>query len=162
MAVTLTTSDIAPFVGEMTSDEQDALEIMVVDVTAAAVAVAPCLAEPALPENLAAAAKAHMRGAVLRWYEANSGAVQTQSAGPFSETIDTSVRRGGLLWPSEIKLLQDICATHRGVRPGAAFAIDTVSPSPLIHADSCDVYFSTTRGCSCGAALTAHAALWGT
>jgi hypothetical protein len=98
---------------------------MIQDATYSACLVAPCL-EPdkigLLSETQAGAAKAIIRGAILRWNEAGSGAVSQQTAGPFSATVDTRQERRGMFWPSEIQQLQKICSdTSRG----GAFQIDT-------------------------------------
>jgi hypothetical protein len=86
------------------------LEVMVAGVSATAVRVAPCLSDPV---NVDARAEATLIliGAVKRWAEAGSGALQTQQSGPFSQTIDTRQRAGYNLWPSEIAQLEAICAS---------------------------------------------------
>lgn len=110
--------------------------------------VAPCLAatgDLAPTDDQLAEAKLILIGAVLRWSEAGSGALQSQTAGPFGQTIDTRQRGGFRLWPSEIADLQDICNKAAESR---AFAVDTV-PSCGYHSPICSVYFG--GGCSCGA-----------
>lgn len=89
---------------------------LVAGANARASRVAPCLvtaAEAAVPtdEQLDQLAEAKMVliGAVSRWAEAGSGALQAQAAGPFSMTVDTRQRTGFNLWPSEISDLQAIC-----------------------------------------------------
>lgn len=117
MRVFIDKIDLDPFV---TIDVVKATA-MIEDAEAQATLIAPCL--PGLmvvpvdetPEATAlrtaklAAVKAILRGAILRWDEAGTGAVQTQVAGPFSQTVQPQARRG-MFWPSEIKQLQDICA----------------------------------------------------
>ena len=104
----------------------DMIGLMVDGANARATRVAPCLAgegENAPTEDQVAEAKLVLVGAVKRWHEAGAGALQSQSAGPFSQSIDTRQRTGYSLWPSEIADLQEIC---RGEDyPSGAFTIDT-------------------------------------
>jgi len=156
MGVTLTADDLAPF-AEIDPDRAAA---MIEDVLAFAVSVAPCLSDPELEDWKAGAAKAILRGAVLRWHESDSGAIQTQQAGPFSQTIDATVRRSGLLWPSEIQHLQDLCKSEQD--EAAAYHVDTVGDHRIVHADICSLRFDPDRGCSCGALIAGKALYeWG-
>lgn len=77
---------------------------------ALALATAPCLTD--LASDGVAAARAVLVGAVLRWYNAGDGMVTTQTAGPFSRTVDSSSKRF-LFWPSEIKALRKLCGGGR-------------------------------------------------
>lgn len=126
---------------------------------AQAARVAPCLADDASPEPTTSQldeAKMVLVGAVMRWAEAGTGAVQQQMAGPFSVLKDTARPRSGFrLWPTEIQQLQDIC----GGTVATISAIDTVADGP-VHADICtantyvDSEGNTVFGgayCSCGA-----------
>lgn len=129
---------------------------MVAGVNAKASRVAPCLTwtgtpetEPAPSSDQLAEARLVLIGAIQRWVEAGTGAVQQQTAGPFSISTDTRTpSRGWRLWPSEITDLQDIC---KGDDPteGKAFSVDTVGDC-TIHADICSLNFGATY-CSCGA-----------
>jgi len=92
-----------------------------------------------------------MRGAIMRWNDAGSGARSSQTAGPFGETIDTTITRRGMYWPSEITSLQNVCSG--GVKSGA-FSVDTVATS-TIHADTCALNFGATY-CSCGADIAGY------
>lgn len=83
------------------------LTMMVSGANAQALRVAPCLSSAGATDE----AKLILYGAVKRWIEAGSGALQTQAAGPFSQTIDTRQRTGYALWPSEIAALQAICSS---------------------------------------------------
>ena len=114
--------------------------------------VAPCLAsaDPAPTPDQLAEAKLILIGAVLRWSQAGSGAVQSHTAGPYGMTLDTRQRSGFNLWPSEITQLQDIC---KNGSEGKAFAVDTVSTNGY-HAAACSVYFGGE--CSCGAAFAGY------
>lgn len=109
--------------------------------------VAPCLAatDPVPTDDQIAEAKLVLIGAVTRWSQAGSGAVQSQNAGPFGVTIDTRQRTGFNLWPSEINQLQDICKNGSEAK---AFSIDTVSYRGY-HSPICSIYFG--GACSCGA-----------
>lgn len=111
--------------------------------------VAPCLAatDPPPSEGQLAEAKLILVGAVIRWAQAGSGALQSKSAGPYGITVDTRQRGGFNLWPSEITQLQDIC---KNGAQSTAFSVDTVQ-SEGYHSPICGVYFG--GACSCGASL---------
>lgn len=98
------------------------------------------------------AVKAILRGAIMRWSDAGSGARSSVTTGPFSESIDTTVARRGMYWPSEITNLQDICSD--GVKSGA-FSVDTALGGATIHADTCALNFGATY-CSCGADIAGY------
>lgn len=148
-AVAITVDDLLPFAPNI--DEAKA-EAMIEDALALAAVVAPCILDPAF-EN-PGAAKAILRGAVLRWNESGSGAIVSQAAGPFSQTVDTSNPRKSLFWPSEIEQLQKLCSLKSG-----AFAVDTIPGVGIVHADICSLNFGATY-CSCGAWLTGGEPLW--
>lgn len=157
-AVRLDPVDVAGFVP---GEDADNLAVMCADVSALAQASAPCLRDgDGLPEHTVAAALAIMRGAVIRWSEADSGAVQQQTLGPFSQTIDTTTRRGGLLWPSEIQTLQQLCRDADAESGRRAFQVSLLSDEGPRHAMICDLMFGGER-CSCGANLTGDGPLWG-
>lgn len=145
-AVQITPTDLAPFA---TIDEAKALA-MIADALAMAKLVAPCIVDDdfAHPD----AAKAVIRGAILRWNDAGSGGKVSQTALGYSQTVDTSQPRRAMFWPSEIEQLQKMCADPDGL---GAFAIDTIGASTgtVVHADICSVNFGSTS-CSCGAILT--------
>lgn len=105
-------SDLPSSVASLTDAET--LDVMVAGVSAAAARVAPCLTDPTNVDAIAEA-KLVLVGAVRRWAEAGSGAVQTRQAGPFSQTLDTRQRTGYNLWPSEIAQLEAICASVNAV-----------------------------------------------
>jgi hypothetical protein len=129
---------------------------MIDDATATALMAAPCLAdEDSLTAEQIAAVRAVLRGAVLRWNDAGSGALTSQQVGPFAQALDTRTQRRGMFWPSEIEQLQDIC---KGEDSGA-FAVDTVATCSVTHADICSINFGATY-CSCGAYLTGLYALY--
>lgn len=126
------------------------------DAEALAMLSAPCLADMDLPTWKANAARAILRGTILRWNDAGSGSVSQQSAGPFSVTVTPQARRNSF-WPSEITDLQKICRTPDS---GKAFSIDTAPSFGNGHAAICAINFGATY-CSCGASLTAgEGPLW--
>lgn len=131
-AVALTPADLTPFAPDL---NEDLAQLMIDDAVATAAVVAPCIVtdEFAYPE----AAKAILRGAILRWHESGTGAMQSKSmtAGPFAQTdtFDTRQVRRGMFWPSEIKDLRKLC-NSAGRR---AFSIDLapdagIAPPPGI------------------------------
>jgi hypothetical protein len=136
----LTPEDLAPFA---VIDPVKA-QAMIDDATALAVRVAPCIATEEFES--VAAARAIVRGAILRWNEAGTGALQQQQVGPFGQTVDTRQQRRGMFWPSEIEQLQGLCATES---PGA-FALDMAPAAGTVHQPWCALAFGALY-CSCGA-----------
>lgn len=104
-AVSITASDLEPF-AEIPAAKAAA---MIADALAMAAQAAPCILDSdfAHPD----AAKAVIRGAILRWHAADSGAITQQTAGQYSMTIDSNTRRNGMFWPSEIRDLRRLCAS---------------------------------------------------
>lgn len=100
-------------------------ETMVAGANARAARVAPCL-EDAGNDAARAEARLILIGAVQRWTEAGAGAIQQVTAGPFGQTLDTRQRTGFNLWPTEIEVLQQLCAADNG----GAFSIDTMPAPP--------------------------------
>lgn len=151
------TTDLDPF-----ADIEIAKAVaMIADAEAQAILVAPCLSDAdELTDNQRAAVKAVLRGSILRWNEAGSGALQAQTAGPFGVTLDTRQTRRSLFWPSEIEQLQKICNAVSGGE-GGAFSIDTAPGCSIFHADVCSINFGASY-CSCGAVLTLAGPLWET
>ncbi|MGX6508282.1 hypothetical protein [Rhodococcus sp. SJ-2] len=150
-AVAITVDDLLPFAPDI--DEAKATA-MIEDALALAAVIAPCILDAEF-EN-PGAAKAILRGAVLRWNDSGSGAIVSQAAGPFSRTVDTSNPRKSLFWPSEIEQLQKLCQSASA----GVFTIDTVPGSGVAnHADICSLNFGATY-CSCGAWLTGGEPLW--
>ncbi len=117
-AVSITPADLAPF-AEIDPVKAQA---MIDDALALAVRVAPCITTTTFTYELAA--RAILRGAILRWHDAGSGAVTQQQVGPFGQSIDTKQTRRGMFWPSEITELQALC----GTAATRAFTIDTTPP----------------------------------
>lgn len=108
MGTFLDVSDLSPFA----EIEPAKAEAMIEDAEAMALLAAPCIAADGFA--FGAAVKAILRGAVLRWNDSGSGALQSQQAGPFGQTLDTRQERRGMFWPSEIVALQSLCADSQG------------------------------------------------
>lgn len=108
MGTFLTPVDLMPF-AEINSEKAHA---MIDDAEAMAVLVAPCITAAGFAHTTAV--KAILRGAILRWNDAGTGALQAQTAGPFGQTLDTRQERRGMFWPSEIQQLQSLCAGAEG------------------------------------------------
>ncbi len=119
-------------------DDATELDIMVAGINGKALRVAPCLATA--PEAVRAEAVLVLIGALKRWAEAGSGALTTQQAGPFSQTLDTRQRTGYSLWPSEIETLQALCASGA---EGKAFSVDTVPPTATVIFDATELGWTT-------------------
>lgn len=87
----------------------------VTDVVSRAITEAPCLTDPELPYGYRMSVRGLLRAAVLRRaaQEGMADGIKTrqETAGPFGlmETVDTTDARTGILWPSEIKTLQEWC-----------------------------------------------------
>lgn len=123
-AVVIEVSDLTVFNSDL---DGSLAEEMIEDAIAMASApwVAPCIVSGdfAYPKQ----AKSIIRGAILRWADAGTGAVTQQSAGSFQQTIDNRTERKRMFWPSEITDLQRLCGRARS---GRAFTIDTTPPRP--------------------------------
>lgn len=153
-AVTIGPADLEPFA----TIEQTKAEAMIEDALAVAGQVAPCLFEDELDPKKAAAAKAVIRRAILRWNDAGTGAAQSLTALGFSQTLDTRQQPSrGLFWPSEVTELQDICKADTAT--SEAWSYDTISTG-FQHAQSCAVNFGA-QYCDCGVYLTGTTPLWG-
>ena len=118
MGTFLEIEDLAPFA----IIDRAKAQAMIEDAEAMALLAAPCITAEAFTNQ--AAVKAILRGAVMRWAEAGSGALQAQTAGPFGQTLDTRQERRGMFWPSEIVQLQGLCAT------GAVYSVSLAGPDP--------------------------------
>lgn len=108
MGTFLDVTDLAPFA----TIEASKATAMIEDAEAMALLAAPCIA--AVGFAYTTAVKAILRGAVLRWNDSGSGAMQSQTAGAFGMTLDTRQERRGMFWPSEIVSLQSLCADSQG------------------------------------------------
>ncbi|WP_428339986.1 hypothetical protein [Mycobacterium sp.] len=92
---------------------------MIEDAIGMAEIVAQCITTEGFAHRRAA--KAILRGAILRWNEAGAGAATTQTAGIYGQTVDTRQQRRAMFFPSEIDQLQKLC---RGDNDGGAYSID--------------------------------------
>lgn len=129
--------------------EPSQLEVMIAGANAKASRVAPCLTstDPAPTPEQVDEARLVLVGAIIRWVDAGNGAMQQQTAGPFSVMTDTRQRGGWNLWPSEINALQEIC--RAGGSSGGAFTIDTAPTLSGVHPAWCSLSMGATY-CSCG------------
>ena len=144
--------------------EASKLEKMIEDAEAMASLPAPCLLEADFVADAqrVAQVRAVLRGAILRWDEAGSGASSHVVAGPFGQTLDTRQPRKGMFYPSEIEQLRDICKSYTQAGEKKAFAVDT-APTTLtgVHAVDCNLVFGGLY-CSCGSDLNnLEGPLWG-
>jgi hypothetical protein len=137
------------------------VETMIAGANAKASRVAPCLTwdgtvedEPVPSADQLAEAKLVLVGAVKRWVEAGSGALQSENVGPFGYTVDTRQRVGYNLWPSEINQLQEICASGAESSSGA-FSFSPSRGTNAAHADICAINFGANY-CSCGADIAGY------
>lgn len=139
----LEVADLTPFAPDIDATKAAA---MIADALALATMVAPCLSEelpPSLSDEQKAAAKAIVRGAVLRWNDSGSGAATSKAAGPFQIAFDNRQSRKSMFWPSEITELQRIC---KGGSDGGAFSVDTAAAPIAFHSELCGF----SGGCVCG------------
>lgn len=139
-AVEITPEDLEPFAD---IDPQKAAA-MIEDAVALAARVAPCILDSTFEH--AGAAKAILRGAILRWNDTGSGALSQVGAGPFQQSVDTRQPRRGMFWPSEIEQLQRLCAEGTG---SAVFSVDTAAGTGSLHLPWCALHFGAAY-CSCG------------
>lgn len=153
-AVQITPTDLTPF-AEIDPAKAQA---MIDDAMAMAKLAAPCITDAgfAHPD----AAKAIIRGAILRWNESGAGGRTqiTDKTGPFehSEAYQQPARRA-LFWPSEIDQLKKLCSDSSSSK---AWGYDTVGCAPAVHDAICSLVFGADH-CTCGANLTHTTPLWG-
>ncbi len=121
MGTFLNAVDLEPFA----TIEATKADAMIDDAEAMALLAAPCIAAEGFAYGTAV--KAILRGAVLRWNDAGSGVLQSQTAGAFGQTIDTRQERRGMFWPSEIVSLRGLCATASGV-----YSVSLAGPDPVV------------------------------
>lgn len=137
-AVRIEPADLAPFV-DIDPAKASAL---IDDALATAAMIAPCI----LSDDFAheAAAKAILRGAILRRNEMGSGALTQRQAGPFGESVDTRQSWRGWFTQVEVEQLRRLCSDGNS----GAFSIDTVGCGS-IHSETCSIRWGAP--CSCGA-----------
>lgn len=147
--VSITAVDLQPF-AEIPTAKATA---MIADALAMAKLVAPCISEEDFEH--ADAAKAVIRGAILRWHEAGQGGVASQTALGFGQSYDNRMPRRAMFWPSEIDQLQKMC---RDTNSSGAWSYDTIG-TRIMHGETCSVVFGAAY-CDCGAVLTGSGPLW--
>jgi hypothetical protein len=103
---------------------------MIEDALGQAEIFAPCIFEDSFAKQRAA--KSILRGAILRWNEAGTGAIVGQSAGIYGQTVDTRQPRRAMFYPSEIDALRKLCRSDDDT--GGAFAIDLLPRTPRVSA----------------------------
>ncbi len=105
--------------------ESTTIDDYVADAWARALSVAPCIGKDTFPPEKAPEVVAILRSIILRWHEAQSGAVvgKTNMAGPYQQSLqlDTRPKRGFTLVPSEQVDLQRLCQ-----KKGRPFTFDTM------------------------------------
>lgn len=126
MPALITPADLAPFA----KIDPVKAAAMCDDALALAAVHAPCILQPDLDAGKARAAKAIIRGAILRWNEAGAGAVVSQTAGSYSQTVDNRQARKGMFYPSEVDQLKKLCESDD--RDGGAFSIDLLPRATLV------------------------------
>lgn len=116
---------------------------MIADVEAMAALAAPCITKPEFREDevLLAAAKAIIRQAVLRRNEAGTGALTQVGAGSFQMSTDTRSPSRGLLWPSEITQLRELCEQFSNTGKDQAFMVNMVPEFPPDLSSRPDLWF---------------------
>lgn len=139
-AVSIMPVDLAPFADIDPAKAQ----AMIDDALALAARVAPCITDPAFEFD--DAAKAIIRGAILRWNDSGSGVVTQEAWGPYSQTVDSRQTRRSMFWPSEITDLQALCQEKQ---QATAFTVDTAPALGGGHMPWCSLNFGATY-CSCG------------
>ncbi len=122
MGTYLTVGDLTPFASIATAKA----DAMIEDAEAMAVVAAPCILAVGFTDF--SAVRAILRGAVLRWNDAGTGALQAQQAGIYGQTLDTRQERRGMFWPSEIVQLQSLCADAQG----GAYTVSLAGPDPVV------------------------------
>lgn len=118
----LSTQDLIPFADISALKAQ----AMVDDVLALSARVAPCLATTE-DAGVIAAAKAILRGVVLRWHETGVSSYAAQTQGPPGYPVSPTRERRNLLWPSEIDALQELCG---GSGTASVYTLSLAGPDP--------------------------------
>lgn len=104
----MTPADLAEFI-DLTEAKATA---MIEDAVATAALDAPCILDPEFPHWRAA--RAIIRAAILRWADSGSGALSSQTAGPFGVTVDTRTVRKDIFTDAETARLKGMCAASGG------------------------------------------------
>lgn len=99
-------NDVRTWISQATSEQ---ITAMIELAEGQALAVAPTLGTLQLDEKQQQAVKGVLIAAIRRWWDAGSGATASRTAGPFSETMQTTAVVGQF-YPSEVKALMRIGA----------------------------------------------------
>lgn len=124
-------------------EDEFVVEAMIEDAEALATGQVPELLDVTDASKLKSI-KAVLRTAITRWIAAGSGAVVTESAGPFAHTLDTRSLRRGTFFNGEIQQLAVIAGRKKS--RGKAFSVDMAGSTR--HALTCSVNWGGP--CSCG------------
>lgn len=113
-------ADIEPaFTGTWSDDVAARAEFWLTKAVARAQSAAACLRNPtALPEWAQESAKGIITNAVLRLLDGSKGGTQYQTAGPFSQSVDTKLRSDRILSRADRDELKQLCRAARGRRRG--------------------------------------------
>lgn len=133
---------------------------LIADAEAQAIHVAPCLATATLDADQQAFVLSILRSAIIRRWKRDNDDGKQVTIGQVSVGAGDTSHPGRILWDSEIRQLQALCARLSGGGRGA-YTIDSglYRAMPSGHRPWCDVMFG--RGaCSCGADLTGGDPLW--
>ena len=87
---------------------------------------APCILDCRVRSGAKGVRQGELRGAVLRWNEAGSGAVQTQASIVLLQTIDSRHPRKGMFFQAEIDKPQKVMPQRR---QGRRVVIDLFPPA---------------------------------
>lgn len=125
MVPIVTVADISAYRPDIDPAKAQAL---IDDAIALAGLVAPCITEDGFEKE--AAAKAILRGAILRRADAGSGAVQSQTRGPFQLTMDTRTPWRGFFTEADERQLRALCPAGGN---GGARTVDTAPRRTVAH-----------------------------
>lgn len=133
---------------------------LIADAEAQAIHVAPCLATAPLDADQRAFVLSILRSAIIRRWKRDNDDGKQVTIGQVSVGPGDTSHPGRILWDSEIRQLQALCARLSGSGPGA-FTIDTGLHRAALtsHRPWCDTMLGRPA-CSCGADLTGDGPLW--
>lgn len=115
----LTVADLVPFVPNVDAAKAQA---MIDDASALASVLAPCINGGTFTAG--SAVKAILRGAIIRWLSAGSGAASSVQVGQVQMGFPTQDRRA-MFWPAEIQQLQSLCSS------GSVYSVSLAGPDPV-------------------------------
>lgn len=139
----LNTSDVSPLLPDQTDTQL--LDIVINDVENFAHSEIPELSTATLNNEQTERIKSIYRHAVVRYINAGTGAVVTESApGGYSQTVDaTALRRGGLIYARELDTIRKILGVTRSVNEGKAIVLGGTG----LHADWCNTRWGAACDC---------------